>query len=96
MKWLVALAIIVGLLWLGSDRVLDLVDAGRESARGLTAPIYGLSNTIEQTRARVEETNRKIEALAGRAAATSAPAPPHGSAAAYGAQARRDLQALDP
>ncbi len=91
MKWLLGLAIIVGLLWFGGDSVKELVASGRESAGGLTEPIYGLANTIEETQARVDETNRKIGALSDQAAALPSA---NGSAAAYGAQARRDLQAL--
>jgi hypothetical protein len=95
MKWILALAIIVGLLWLGGDRVTELIDSGRQSAGGLTEPIYGLSKTIDETRARVDETNRKIGALTGHAAALEGMPSVDNSAAAYGAQARRDLQALN-
>ncbi|MDG2303593.1 MAG: hypothetical protein P8R42_02885 [Candidatus Binatia bacterium] len=90
MKWIIGMAVIAGLLWLGGDRVNELLASGRESAGSLTAPIHGLAKTVDQTRERVDETNRKIEALSGQAATASA-----GSAAsAYGAQARRDLDAL--
>lgn len=90
MKWILGLAIIAGLLWLGGDRVNEFIASGQESAGGLTAPIHGLAKTVDETRARVDETNRKIEALSGQAATASA----GGSMAAYGAQARKDLDAL--
>lgn len=91
MKWLIAVGVIVGLLYLGGDRVKEWVGAGRQQASGLTDPIYGLAKTIDQTQARVDETNRKIGALSDQAAGIPAV---NNSAAAYGAQARKDLQAL--
>ena len=94
MKWIVALAVIAALLWIGGDRVSELITSGRQSAGVLTEPIYGLSNTLEETRARVAETNRRIGALGAQAAVAEGMAPPNNSATAYGAQARRDLQAL--
>lgn len=91
MKWILALVIIVGLLWLGGNRISSFITAGRKTAGVLTQPVYDLSNTLDQTRARVRETNRKIDALAGQAAAVGTV----GSTQAYGAQARRDLQNLN-
>lgn len=92
MKWLIIAAILVGLFYVAGDQVKDVIQVGRQEASGLTEPIYGLSNTIDQTQARVDETNRKIEALGGMAA--SLPSVDN-SASAYGAQARRDLDALN-
>ncbi len=91
MKWLLAMAVIAGLLWYGGDRFNEMIASGRQAAGGLAEPVYGLADTIDQTKARVEETNRKIGALAGHAAARPSAG---GSAPAYGAAARRDLDAL--
>lgn len=92
MKWLLAAAIIVGLLYVAGDQVNDLISSGRDSASGLTEPIYGLAETIDQTQARVDATNRKIADLSNRAA--SMPSVDN-SASAYGAAARRDIEALN-
>lgn len=92
MKWLVVMAVLAALLWSAGDRLSGWIDGGREVAGGLTEPIYGLSDTLEKTRARVDETNEKMGLLTGHAASVSSGG---GGTAAYGAGARRELERLN-
>lgn len=93
MKWLVAMAAVAGLLWLGAGGFSDWIDMGRDSAGGWTEPIEGLSETLEQTRSRAADTHRKIGVLTGKAD-LAVGLSPSGDAAVYGSEARRDLGAL--
>lgn len=86
MRWLVVLAVLVGLWWAAGDRISDWLDGGRDSARGLVAPVQGLSRTLDQTRERVDETNRRIEEMSLATGRTGS--------AAFGSRARRELDAL--
>ena len=93
MKTLVVIAIVVAALWLGADWLGGLVGRGRETvADNVTRPVQGLAGNIGVARARVAETNQRIAEVGGTADALAG-AGAGGTTAAYGAAARKQIEA---